>query len=79
MSRTAGAPGWRPVAGDVADAALSLVTTAVGVGVAIAALPGVSASRPWGVLVVALLVFLADLALRAPMRATARVAGAVGV
>ncbi|GEL94292.1 alkaline phosphatase family protein [Cellulomonas composti] len=69
---------WLPAGGDVADAAISLVTTAVGVGVAIAILPGVSTTDVGGVLVVALLVFVGDLLLRAPMRALARVAGAVG-
>ncbi|MBT0995781.1 alkaline phosphatase family protein [Cellulomonas sp. DKR-3] len=72
------AAAWRPTLGDVGDAALGLVTTAVGLGVAVAVVPGVRTDGFAGVLVAAVLVFLGDLAVRAPLRALARVVGAMG-
>lgn len=76
--RRRAAPAWRPTLGDVADAVLGLVTTALGLGVAVAVVPGVRTDGPAGVLLAAVLVFVGDLALRAPLRALARVVGAMG-
>jgi len=69
---------WSPTVGDAADAALSLVTTAAGLAVAIAVVDGVRADNPFSVLLVAVVVALGDLLLRAPLRLLARVAGAMG-
>ncbi|WP_456821130.1 alkaline phosphatase family protein [Cellulomonas sp. URHB0016] len=69
---------WRPTLGDLGDAAVGLATTALGLGVAIAVVDEASAPVPAAVLVVALVVFVGDLLLRAPLRAFARVAGAMG-
>ncbi|UJP38726.1 alkaline phosphatase family protein [Cellulomonas palmilytica] len=69
---------WLPTLGDAADALVGLVATAGGLGVAIALVDGVEATGVGGVLVVALLVFVGDLALRPPLRALARPLGAMG-
>ena len=69
---------WLPRLGDVVDALFSLVVTALGLGVAIALVDGVTAASPWGVLLVALAVASGDLVLRAPLRLLAGVAGAGG-
>ncbi|UZN04899.1 alkaline phosphatase family protein [Cellulomonas sp. S1-8] len=59
------------------DALLSLVVTALGLGVAVAVVDGVSASA-WGVLLAALAVAVGDLLLRLPLRILAGAAGAAG-
>ncbi|GCE76865.1 alkaline phosphatase family protein [Cellulomonas biazotea] len=69
---------WAPTLADVGDVALGLATTAVGLGVAIALVDGVTADSPVGILVVALAVSVGDLLLRAPLRWFAAVAGAMG-
>ncbi|GIG38502.1 alkaline phosphatase family protein [Cellulomonas phragmiteti] len=69
---------WLPRASDAADAALSLVVTALGLGAAVAVVDGVGASAPWGVLLAALAVAVGDLVLRAPLRLLAAVGGAAG-
>ena len=72
-------PGWWSVTlSDVGDALLGLVTTALGLGVAIAVVDGVSASNPGSVLLAALAVAVGDLVLRPPLRLLARVGGAMG-
>ncbi|MCB7137739.1 phage holin family protein [Cellulosimicrobium marinum] len=65
-------------AADVRGALWSLVTTAAGLGVAIALVPGVEASTPWSVLLAALAVGVGDVALRPALRGVARRAGVVG-
>ncbi|WP_223304828.1 alkaline phosphatase family protein [Cellulomonas sp. B6] len=67
-----------PRAVDVGDALVSLAVTALGLGVAIVVVDGVSATTPWGVLLAALAVAVGDLVLRAPLRVLATVAGAGG-
>jgi len=69
---------WLPTVGDLLDALVGLATTAGGLAVAIALVDGVEVVRAASVLLVALLVFVGDLALRAPLRALARVTGAMG-
>lgn len=69
---------WVPTLADVGDVLLGLATTALGLGVAIALVDGVTAASPLGVVVVALAVAVGDLALRAPLRWFAAVAGAMG-
>ena len=69
---------WLPRAADLSDALFSLVVTALGLGIAIAVVDGVSATTPWGVLLAALAVAVGDLLLRAPLRLLAGVAGAGG-
>jgi len=69
---------WLPTVGDLLDALVGLATTAGGLAVAIALVDGVEVVRAAGVLLVALLVFVGDLVLRAPLRALARVTGAMG-
>ena len=74
----AGRARWLPRPGDVLDALFALAVTALGLGIAIALVDGISAVTPWGVLLVALAVGIGDLALRAPLRLLAGVAGAAG-
>ncbi|WP_066582089.1 alkaline phosphatase family protein [Cellulomonas timonensis] len=69
---------WAPTLADAGDAALGLVTTAAGLGIAIALVDGVSADNPFAVLLVAAAVAVGDLLLRAPLRLFARLAGAMG-
>jgi uncharacterized membrane protein YvlD (DUF360 family) len=69
---------WAVTLSDVGDALLSLVTTAVGLGVAIALVDGVSASNPGAVVLAALVVAVGDLVLRPALRVLARVGGAMG-
>jgi hypothetical protein len=72
-------PGWWAVTlSDVGDALLGLVTTALGLGVAIALVDGVSASNPGAVVLAAVVVAVGDLVLRPPLRVLARVGGAMG-
>ncbi|MEN0127854.1 MAG: phage holin family protein [Brevundimonas sp.] len=71
-------PSWLPDLGDVGDALLSLATTALGLGVAIAIVQDVGVSGPLPVLVAAAVVGFGDLALRSPLRLLARSAGAGG-
>ncbi|MFD6175751.1 MULTISPECIES: alkaline phosphatase family protein [unclassified Isoptericola] len=63
---------------DVRAALWSLVSTAAGLGVAIALVDGVHASTPWSVLLAALVVGVGDALLRVPLRRVARAGGAVG-
>ncbi|GIG37196.1 alkaline phosphatase family protein [Cellulomonas pakistanensis] len=69
---------WTVTLSDVGDALLGLVTTAVGLGIAIAVVDGVSATNPGSVLLAALAVAVGDLVLRPPLRLLARVGGAMG-
>ncbi len=69
---------WRPTLADLGDALAGLVATAGGLAIAVAVVDGVEADRASAVLVVALLVFVGDLVLRAPLRGLARVLGAMG-
>ncbi|WHP17510.1 phage holin family protein [Cellulomonas sp. ES6] len=69
---------WSVTLSDVGDALLGLVTTAVGLGVAIAVVDGVRATNPGAVVLAALLVGAGDLVLRPPLRVLARVGGAMG-
>ncbi len=69
---------WSVTLSDVGDALLGLVTTALGLGVAIALVDGVRADNPGGVLLAALAVAVGDLVLRPPLRVLARVGGAMG-
>ena len=69
---------WRPTLEDVGDSVVGLATTAVGLGVAIALVDGVSAEQPWSVLLAALVVAAGDVVLRPPLRVLARLVGAVG-
>lgn len=62
---------------DVRGALWSLVSTAAGLGVAIAVVDGVRVASPWDVLLAALVVGLGDALLRAPLRRLARGGGAV--
>ena len=64
--------------GDLADAALALAATALGLGAAIAVLGGVSAGGPLPVLAVALAVGLGDYLTRPLLRLMAARTGAVG-
>ncbi|MDM8085781.1 alkaline phosphatase family protein [Cellulomonas cellasea] len=75
---TGAARRWSPTLADAGDAAFGLVTTAVGLGIAIAVVDGVSADNPFAVLLVAAAVGVGDLLLRAPLRLFARLAGAMG-
>ncbi|WP_309134512.1 alkaline phosphatase family protein [Cellulomonas sp.] len=68
---------WAPLV-DLRDVAVAVVTTAVGLGVGVAVVDGVSAVTPWGLLLTTLAVGLGDLLLREPLRALARLAGAGG-
>ena len=65
-------------AADVRGALWSLVTTAAGLGIAIATVPGVAVSNPWSVLLAALLVGVGDVLLRPLLRQVARRSGVVG-
>lgn len=69
---------WAVTLSDVGDALLGLVTTALGMGVAVALVDGVSASNPGSVVLAALLVAVGDLVLRPSLRLLARVGGAMG-
>lgn len=62
---------------DVRAAVWSLVSTAAGLGVAIALVDGVRVASSWDVLLAALVVGLGDALLRAPLRRLARAGGAV--
>jgi hypothetical protein len=69
---------WHPTVADLIDAGVGLATTAVGLGVAIALVDGVSASSWLPVIGAALLVGVGDALLRAPLRLLAGWAGAMG-
>lgn len=69
---------WRPTLEDVGDSLVGLLTTAVGLGVAVAVVDGVSADRPWSVVLAAVVVAAGDVVLRPPLRVLARLVGAVG-
>ncbi|MDM7856151.1 alkaline phosphatase family protein [Cellulomonas alba] len=69
---------WRPTVADLIDAAVGLATTALGLGVAVALVDGVSASSWLPVIGAALLVGVGDWLLRAPLRLLAGWAGAMG-
>lgn len=69
---------WSVTLSDVGDAALGLVTTAVGLGIAIALVDGVRATNPGSVVLAAAVVAVGDLVLRPSLRVLARVGGAMG-
>ncbi|WP_233571828.1 phage holin family protein [Cellulomonas triticagri] len=69
---------WSVTLSDVGDALLSLVTTALGLGAAIALVDGVTAANPGSVALAALVVGVGDLLLRPSLRVLARVGGAMG-
>jgi len=69
---------WALTLGDVGDALTGLVTTALGLGAAIAVVDGVEATNPGSVVLAALVVAVGDLVLRPPLRVLARVGGAMG-
>lgn len=69
---------WAVTLSDVGDALLGLVTTALGLGIAVALVEGVAASNPGSVVLAALLVAAGDLVLRPPLRVLARAGGAAG-
>ncbi|OIQ82816.1 type I phosphodiesterase / nucleotide pyrophosphatase [mine drainage metagenome] len=71
-------PSWLPTLRDVGDALLQLVTTTLGLGVAVLALDGVTAARIDSVLVAAAVVGVGDLLLRPALRVMALVSGAMG-
>jgi hypothetical protein len=68
----------RPTLADAWDTAGSLVTTALGLGAAIAIVDGAHASHPLAIVIAALVVAVGDLVLRPPLRLFARAAGAMG-
>ena len=68
--------GLRPVLRDLTDAGWSLLTTAVGFGVGIAAVDGVSAQGALPVVGAALLVFAGDMVLRPVLRRLAALGSA---
>ncbi|MBU4214320.1 MAG: alkaline phosphatase family protein [Actinobacteria bacterium] len=79
-------PGWgrlpRIEPGDVGDTLSALVTTALGLAVAIWLVDGAAALNPWGIAVAAVAVGVGDLLLRPPLRLVARrggVGAALGV
>ncbi|HWJ86348.1 MAG TPA: phosphodiesterase, partial [Cellulomonas sp.] len=78
MSATAERRRRVPDLADVGDALLSLATTAIGLGIAIAVVDDVGVSGSWPVIVAAAVVAVGDMALRAPMRLLAQAAGAGG-
>ncbi|VTR76412.1 alkaline phosphatase family protein [Cellulomonas hominis] len=69
---------WSVTLSDVGDALLGLVTTALGMGFAIAVVDGAHATNPGSVLVAAACVAVGDLVLRPSLRVLARVGGAMG-
>ncbi|WP_435735629.1 phage holin family protein [Cellulosimicrobium sp. PMB13] len=69
---------WRVTAADVRGALWSLVSTAAGLGVAIAVVPGVEVTHVASLLLAALVVGVGDVVLRPPLRVVARRLGVVG-
>ncbi|MEV7973058.1 phage holin family protein [Cellulomonas sp. NPDC089187] len=69
---------WAVTLSDLGDVLLSLVVTALGLGIGIALVDGVKASNPGSVLLVATVVGVGDLLLRPSLRVLARVGGAMG-
>jgi hypothetical protein len=69
---------WRPTLADLGDAAIGLVTTAAGLGIAIAIVDGVGASSALPVIGAALLVWLGGWVLQTPLRLLASWAGPTG-
>lgn len=69
---------WAITLSDLGDVLLGLMITALGLGVGIALVDGVSASNPGSVLLVTAAVGLGDLVLRPSLRVLARVGGAMG-
>ena len=70
-------PTWLPTVRDVGEAVLTLVATAVGLGVAVAVVAGVRADTVQAIVVAAVVVGVGDLVLRAPLRFLARRGSAV--
>jgi uncharacterized membrane protein YvlD (DUF360 family) len=70
-------PTWLPTVRDVGEAVLTLATTAVGLGVAVALVAGVRADDVAAILAAAVVVAVGDLVLRAPLRFLARRGSAV--
>lgn len=75
--RTARRRAWAPLV-DLGDVAVAVVSTAVGLGVAVAVVDGVEVTTPWGLLLTTLVVGLGDVLLRPPLRVLAGLAGAGG-
>lgn len=69
---------WRVTAADVRGALWSLVSTAAGLGVAVAVVPGVEVSNVAALLLASLVVGVGDVLLRPPLRVVARRLGVVG-
>ncbi|WP_454044197.1 alkaline phosphatase family protein [Cellulosimicrobium sp. Marseille-Q8652] len=69
---------WRVTAADVRGALWSLVSTAAGLGVAIAVVPGVEVTHVGSLLLASLVVGVGDVVLRPPLRVVARRLGVVG-
>jgi hypothetical protein len=65
-------PTWMPTLRDIGEAVLTLVTTAVGLAVAVWLMDGVRTDTPWSVVLAAVVVAAGDLLLRAPLRFLAR-------
>ena len=66
-------PSWMPTLRDIGEAVLTLLTTTVGLAVAVALIDGVRSDTPWAiVLAAAVVVAVGDLLLRAPLRFLAR-------
>ncbi|MBO3103142.1 alkaline phosphatase family protein [Cellulomonas fengjieae] len=65
-------PSWLPTLRDLGESVLTLLTTAVGLGVAVAVVDGVRLSSPWAVVLAAGVVAAGDLLLRTPLRFLAR-------
>jgi hypothetical protein len=71
-------PAWLPTLRDLGDTLLQLATTALGLGVAVWAVDGVSADRLDSVVLAAAVVGVGDLLLRPGLRLMALVSGAMG-
>ena len=65
-------PSWLPTLRDVGEAVLTLLTTTVGLAVAVALIDGVRSDTPWAIVLAAVVVAVGDLLLRAPLRFLAR-------
>ena len=61
-----------PTLRDIGEAVLTLLTTTVGLAVAVALIDGVRSDTPWAIVLAAAVVAAGDLLLRAPLRFLAR-------
>lgn len=66
------APRWLPTLRDIGEAVLTLVTTTLGLAVAVWLIDGVRADTPGAIVLAAVVVAVGDLLLRAPLRFLAR-------